>query len=137
MILGPYYIVALVFVGIFLLVFAYGIFSAAPTQRKKTKKKAAAGPSVGRCPLCSSPLAPGEQIKSAIFPGETDRLCHIFGCPHCHPFIEDNLRRSCPVCGKTAPPDVYLIARMFDRPGKKKHIHILGCTNCRLPRTKK
>ena len=132
--LEPYYILILVFVGIFLLVFAYGIFSVAPARKKgKTVKK---GPVVGRCPLCSSGLDSGEQIKSAVFPGKTNRICHIFGCPHCHPYMEDGLRRSCPVCGKSIPPDGYLIARMFDRPGEKKHVHILGCTVCRMSNSK-
>ncbi|HQF73520.1 MAG TPA: hypothetical protein PK786_06470 [Treponemataceae bacterium] len=134
MVLGPYYILILVFVGIILLVFAYGIFSITPSGRKRHQQRTASP--VGRCPLCSSGLASGEQIKSVVFPGKTDRITHIFGCPHCYPYIEDNLRRSCPVCGKTVPPDGYLIARMFDRPGKKTHVHILGCTVCRVGRTK-
>jgi hypothetical protein len=36
----------------------------------------------------------------------------------------------CPVCGKEVPRDGYVIARMFDKPGRK-HVHVLGCTGCR------
>jgi hypothetical protein len=87
----------------------------------------------GVCPVCSALLLNGAQIKSALFPGDKERMCHIFGCPHCHPYKDDSVARKCPVCKKTVPQEGYLIARLFERPNKKRHVHILGCTVCRVP----
>jgi hypothetical protein len=36
----------------------------------------------------------------------------------------------CPVCNNVLPASGYVIARMFEKPGKK-HVHVLGCTECR------
>lgn len=95
------------------------------------------------CPLCGTMLRRGETVHSVVFSGGTkakdpdptrpaDYLTHIFGCPYCHPANSKHPRK-CPVCGKIVPDDGYVIARMFDKPGKK-HVHVLGCTNCRRPR---
>ena len=101
------------------------------------------------CPLCGTMLRRGETVHSVVFSGgakvanaatmtdatatrPADYLTHIFGCPYCHP-ANLNYPRKCPVCGKTVPDDGYVIARMFDKPGKK-HVHVLGCTQCRRPR---
>jgi hypothetical protein len=27
-----------------------------------------------------------------------------------------------------------LISRLFERPGRRSHVHVLGCTKCRGPR---
>lgn len=94
------------------------------------------------CPLCGTMLRRGETVHSAVFSGgravstrsgsaarPADYLTHIFGCPYCYPANAEHLRE-CPVCGKTVPEDGYVIARMFDKPGKK-HVHVLGCTVCR------
>jgi len=138
MIPSPFYVVFLVFVGIFLLVFAYGLFTTASKRTGAGKKRLLKGfiGEAGVCPLCRTLLSSGEQIKSAVYPGKDDKICHIFGCPHCHPFIEDNLSRICPVCKKPVPPEEYLVARLFERPNNKRHVHILGCTGCRIPRKK-
>lgn len=133
MIYKPLYLLILVFIGILLFVFAYTLFT---SQRKEKKNiRHTSFGSVGDpgvCPICGSVLLNGEQIKSAVFPGQKYRLCHIFGCPHCYPYPEKGILRKCPVCHKPLPPDGYLVARLFDRTGKKKHVHILGCTTCRL-----
>ena len=90
-----------------------------------------------KCPVCHAPLLPGERIKSVVFSGGTahreiqEHTTHIFGCPHCYPQNTRN-PRLCPVCDSTLSRDGYLIARMFKRPGKKDHVHVLGCTECRL-----
>jgi len=138
MIPTPFYLFFLVLAGIALLVFAYGLF----TYPRKRPRIEPAGPAQGKpgesgvCPVCSSRLGGGEQIKSALFPGKADRLCHIFGCPHCHPYKEVSIKRTCPVCKKAIPVEGYLIARLFDRPNNKRHVHILGCTICRFsPKT--
>jgi endogenous inhibitor of DNA gyrase (YacG/DUF329 family) len=98
------------------------------------------------CPLCGTMLRRGERVHSVVFSGgpekkETtgtrsgrpvDYLTHIFGCPYCYPANRE-VRRECPVCKKDVPDDGYVIARMFDKP-VRKHVHVLGCTNCRRPR---
>jgi len=94
------------------------------------------------CPLCGTMLRRGETVHSVVFSGgkavgssggsdtrPADYLTHIFGCPYCYPANTQH-RRECPVCRKTVPDDGYVIARMFDKPGKK-HVHVLGCTVCR------
>jgi hypothetical protein len=93
------------------------------------------------CPLCGTMLRRGETVHSVVFSGgkasgtaarPADYLTHIFGCPYCYPATPDH-RRECPVCNETVPDDGYVIARMFDKPGKK-HVHVLGCTVCRQRR---
>ena len=97
------------------------------------------------CPLCGTMLRRGETVRSVVFSGgakkeksagsrtgpPADYLTHIFGCPYCHPSNRGH-PRECPVCKKTVPDDGYVIARMFDKPGRK-HVHVLGCTHCRHP----
>lgn len=138
MIPSPFYIVFLVLAGIALLTFAYGLFTT-PTRRRKPVPR---GPARGKpgdkgvCPVCGLVLDNGKQIKSAVFPGEGERLMHIFGCPRCYPYAERDIERKCPVCKKTVSPEGYLIARLFERPHGKRHVHILGCVECRLPKKK-
>ena len=101
------------------------------------------------CPLCGTMLRRGETVHSVVFSGgsatsttakpETGRggrpvdyLTHIFGCPYCHPANTEHPRK-CPVCDDVVPADGYVIARMFDKPGRK-HAHVLGCTECRRRR---
>jgi len=131
MITGPLFIILYAVIGVLLLAFAFSIFSR--PARKSTTEPAKRGQhgSSGICPICQTRLFGGEQIKTALFPGEKDRLCHIFGCPHCHPYKEEGVSRHCPVCKKHLPEEDYLIARLFDRSGGKHHVHIVGCTNCR------
>jgi endogenous inhibitor of DNA gyrase (YacG/DUF329 family) len=139
MIPSAFYVVILIFVGIFLFVFAYSLFTTVGKKTVSGKKKVRRGfvGDAGVCPVCETILAKGEQIKSALYPGESDRICHIFGCPHCHPYPEDSIKRTCPVCKKPVPQEGYLIARFFERPNNKRHVHILGCTVCRVPNRKK
>jgi hypothetical protein len=88
------------------------------------------GPRPGSCTLCHSMLAPGERIKSDMFPGKGDRIMRIFGCPHCFPAIAGAAERRCPVCDGALGPEDHAIARYFERPGRR-HVHVLGCTRCR------
>ena len=91
------------------------------------------------CPVCRSTLKAGERIKSVVYRdgvqhGEiTEYTTHVFGCPHCWPANGRN-PRICPVCRGEINRDGHLIARMFERAGKKKHVRVLGCTACRTNR---
>jgi len=83
------------------------------------------------CPLCLSKLIKSEQVKSVAFPsvsGGQYRMMHIRGCPIC---LNNNAPRTCPICKASLNLEDYLICRMFQRPNRKSHIHVLGCTRCR------
>lgn len=83
-----------------------------------------------RCPVCNTPLAKNENLSSKIFrPMDTpDQRMIVMGCPHCYPAVESGLSRSCPVCHRTIPQDGYLVARLFNRTGTKKHVIITSCS---------
>lgn len=106
------------------------------------------------CPLCSTMLRRGETVHSVVFSGPAhegsvrrgtatapsargsqrtpeESMAHLFGCPYCYPPNADH-PRVCPVCNQVVPADGYVIARMFEKPGRK-HVHVLGCTLCRTP----
>lgn len=83
------------------------------------------------CPVCSARLNKGELIKSMAFPsltGGKDRFMHIRGCVYC---LEGDRPRLCPVCGASLLDSEILIARMFERPHRRSHVHVLGCSRCR------
>ena len=85
------------------------------------------------CPVCGTPLLPGENLYSKVFRpmNVCDQLCVIYGCPHCYPVCSSGIYRHCPVCRKTVPTDGYLISRLFNKTKSgKKHIIINGCKNC-------
>jgi len=83
------------------------------------------------CPVCSAKLSKGQLVSSAAFPstnGGKDRFMHIRGCVNC---LNGARKRVCPVCGIVLEPGEILIARLFERPGRRNHIHIIGCTQCK------
>ena len=86
------------------------------------------------CPVCSAKLEEGELVSSLAFPslnGGKDRFMHIRGCIYC---LNGDRDRVCPVCGVVLKEDEILISRLFERPGRRSHVHVLGCTRCRGPR---
>jgi hypothetical protein len=136
MVSSPFYILLYLCIGILLMMFAYTLFS--PSRKKtaakdKPPEKGIPG-NPGICPACGSILRIGEQVKTVLYPGEHEQLCHVFGCPHCYPYAEKGIVRMCPVCKKEMPPEGYIVARFFKRADNRKHVHILGCTECRLAR---
>lgn len=102
------------------------------------------------CPLCRTMLRRGERVHTVVYSGASaprgdarqgassrrgevrDAITHMFGCPYCRPGSSTAAAnaRICPVCRATLPEDAYVVARMFERQGRK-HIHVLGCTECR------
>ncbi len=93
------------------------------------------------CPLCEKALQRGERVHSVIYSQGEDRLMNIYGCPWCydkHPAgSRPPLRkRKCPSCGGPLKEGNFAIARVFERPGRKMHIHVLGCPSCRERSTK-
>jgi hypothetical protein len=83
------------------------------------------------CPICSSRLNKGDLVRTLAFPsitGGKDRLMHIRGCIYC---VNGGLKRECPVCGSPLSITDVLVARIFERPHRKPHVHITGCNKCR------
>ena len=85
-----------------------------------------------QCTLCSSYLNSGENLFSKVYRpmNVPDQRCTISGCPHCYPKCESSVKRSCPVCKKSVPQKGYLVARLFNNTAHKKHVTIVGCTQC-------
>lgn len=128
------------FLGSVILIFALMLFmkfkkiqqNSDPKQGLRTQKNENGRIDFVRCPLCSTPLAKGEDMFSRIYrPMNTpDQRMTVHGCPHCYPQPEPGVKRICPVCGKNVPLDGELIARLFNRTEGKKHVMITGCSVC-------
>ena len=80
------------------------------------------------CPICSHALQKTEKVKSVLYPGTTDRLMEIYGCPHCYPSGRSS-PRICSVCKKRLQNEDIIFARFFPRQ-KGAHVHVLGCSQC-------
>jgi len=83
------------------------------------------------CPVCSAKLRDGELVSSLAFPslnGGKDRFMHIRGCVYC---LRGDRARVCPVCGTVLKADEILISRLFERPGRRSHVHVIGCSRCK------
>lgn len=89
-----------------------------------------------KCPLCGSALFVGENIISKVYRpmNVPDQLMVVMGCPHCYPVCEPGLKRICPVCHKTVGAEQSLTSRLFNKSKGKKHVHVVGCSNCHQPR---
>ena len=85
------------------------------------------------CPVCSAKLSDGELVSSEAFPslnGGKDRLMHIRGCIYC---LRGDRDRVCPVCGIALKENEILISRLFERRGRRSHVHVIGCSRCKGP----
>ena len=88
------------------------------------------------CPLCGQELRRGERVHSVVYNRGEDRLMNIYGCPWCykdHPagYRQPHRDRNCPSCGTPLKEGSFAVARVFERPGRKVHVHVLGCPVCR------
>jgi len=131
---------ALVVSGIVLLWFGYTLFFSPISPfypgglfsgwgKKKNIRGEPGDPQV--CPICSYRLDRGDLVKSLAFPSMTggkDRLMYIRGCFTC---LEKDVPRRCPVCGEDLSVNDYLISRMFERPNRRNHVHVVGCNHCK------
>ncbi|MDR2480653.1 MAG: hypothetical protein LBD48_15250 [Treponema sp.] len=100
-----------------------------PRRRSRTGRASPGDPQV--CPICSSRLNRGELVKTLAFPsitGGRDRLMHIRGCIYC---LDGDIERNCPVCGASLRDNDILVARMFERPHRRPHVHVIGCSRCK------
>lgn len=129
----------LLLIGIFsVIIIALLAGMAAYSKNKKAQSAAKKNSSMQpvKCPICQSELYVGEQLISKVYrPMKVpDQLMTIQGCPHCYPRCEPGVARTCPVCHKAIAPDQTLTARLFNKAVGKKHVHIIGCSNCHKPR---
>jgi len=132
-----------ILIGVSLLWFGYTLFFTVggpawgsfgwPKRRRKPRAESMPG-DPQTCPVCSAKLDDGELVSSVAFPsmnGGKDRFMHIRGCLYC---IGGDRDRVCPVCGLLLKGDEILICRLYERPGRRSHVHVLGCTSCKGPR---
>lgn len=100
----------------------------------KNKKRIKGAGGLVNCPVCGTPLLPGENIVSKVFTTNgqvNDQICYIYGCPHCFPRCEPGIRRTCPVCKKNVEQQQYLLARRFNKTKSgTPHVIVNGCGNC-------
>jgi len=131
-------VLLMIICGIVLLWFGYFLFFGPPSPfypslpwSKKRKFKGTPG-EARVCPVCSILMVKGDTLKTVAFPPATpnsiDRMMHIKGCYSC---LNNNVPRRCPICKAKLSVNDFLVARMFERPYTKNHIHILGCNRCR------
>jgi RNA polymerase subunit RPABC4/transcription elongation factor Spt4 len=129
-----------VIIGIALLWFGYTLFfqvgipawGGAFRKRKGLKPQGESMPGDPQtCPVCSAKLGAGELVSAHAFPslnGGKDRFMHIRGCIYC---LMGDRDRVCPVCGTILRENEILISRLFERPGHRSHVHVIGCSNCK------
>jgi hypothetical protein len=132
------HIFLLIICGIVLLWFGHFLFFGKPSlfypglpwSKKKKFRGTPGEPQV--CPVCSILMSKGDLLKTAVFPPKNpdsiDRTMHIKGCHSC---LNNGVPRRCPVCKADLSVDDFLVARMFERPFSKNHVHVLGCNHCR------
>ena len=130
-----------VVIGVALLWFGYTLFTSAGIPvwgggLRKLKPKGESRPGEPQtCPVCSAKLHGGELVSSAAFPsmnGGKDRFMHIRGCIYC---IIGGRERACPVCKIVLHENEIIISRLFERPGRRSHVHVIGCSRCKGPRS--
>ncbi len=127
----PYILVIVSLILIIFLLFYYQTHSKNITLKDKQHMDFSGKP----CPLCQSLLQKNERVHSVIYRAQSDVTMHIYGCKYCykdHPKVEfDKLAvKKCPSCNKNLEPNEFVIARLFEKPGKN-HVHVLGCYRCR------
>lgn len=119
---------------VIIILLLWGIAAYKKNQKLKNAKKRNLQPV--KCPVCSSSLYVGENLISKVYRpmNVPDQLMVIMGCPHCFPKCEPGVKRICPVCHKEVASTGTLTARLFNKNVGKKHVHIIGCSNCHSPR---
>ena len=124
--------IALLWFGYRILIGQWGKIRPNRKGRQEPQKTGSAKPGDPQvCPICSSMLEKGGLVQTLAYPSLTqgkDRLMHIQGCMYC---LSGEYERKCPVCKTTLALDDILVARMFERPRRRPHIHVLGCNRCR------
>ena len=132
------HILLMIICGIILLWFGHFLFFGPPSPfypslpwSKEKKFKGSPG-EAKVCPVCSMLMPKGDLLKTVVFPPrkptDIDCIMHIKGCYSC---LNNGIPRRCPICKAKLTVNDFLLARMFKRPGRKSHVHVLGCNRCR------
>ena len=129
-----YFLMGLAVCIIIALIYWYISFNNRRKKQKSAKNSKNLQPV--KCPLCDTSLFVGENLISKVYRpmNVPDQLMIIMGCPHCFPKTEPGLKRICPVCHKEVAQNQSLTARLFNKSHGKKHVHVVGCSNCHKPR---
>ncbi len=130
---GCFFLLLIFLLNFYLNWISYGKKEQALKRAKAAQKKAKASGLLVNCPLCESPLLPGEDLFTRVYRpmNVSDQLCTISGCPHCFPQPEAGVKRECPVCHKEVPVNEgHLVARLFNKTDGKKHVVVSGCNLC-------
>ena len=53
----------------------------------RQKETAPSSPSLSHCPACGTKLQPGQRVHTAVYPGQVERVVHVYGCPSCYPRV--------------------------------------------------
>lgn len=87
------------------------------------------------CPLCGEHLPGGTKVHSILYPGTDFGLMRIYGCRHCWEGLSGDRKpehsRKCPYCGDTLPVSGYVMARVYQKPYRRTHVQVYGCTVCK------
>ncbi len=126
----------LIIIAIIIFYFVFKYFYTIYFAKKSVNNNVPESKGKNICPICHSSLFAGENITSRVYKEDNakEQSCRIYGCPHCHPKAEFDVKRECPVCHRTIPQDGYLRAFLFTRESEKKHVHVVGCTECQRKR---
>lgn len=124
-------VLALLLMAIAIVIIILVFRGMASSSNRKKQEDIPSGPK-SICPVCATPLEPGEQLVTKVYAGSVvnEKNCSIYGCPHCYPLPRPGIIRSCPVCKATLLPSSYLVAHLFVRDEKKNHVLVSGCVNC-------
>ncbi len=124
---------ALIIIAALMYFYAFSFKKNKKNSRHITKNKAGLD-SLVHCPVCKTPLFPGENLVTKVFttPSKVnDQICYIYGCPHCFPKCSPGVKRVCPVCSKPVMQNQYLLARRFNKTKSgTPHVIVNGCGNC-------
>ncbi len=124
-------ILALLFMAVAIVIIILVFKGMATSSNRRKDGNVPSGPK-SVCPVCCTPLGPGEQLVTKVYKGSSvnEKNCSIYGCPHCYPLPHPGITRSCPVCKATLLPSSYLVAHLFVRDETKNHVLVSGCVNC-------
>ncbi|MBN2737649.1 MAG: hypothetical protein JXR70_11760 [Spirochaetales bacterium] len=109
-----------------LLIWAAGTFGKSQQSPRAFPAKEPGAPGFKQCPKCLKTLKPGERVRTLAFPGQKERLVHLFGCPDCQ---KGKTRASCPLCHKKLKAPDYLIGKLWEEDDKNR-VHVIGCNRC-------
>lgn len=134
MVMSNLLIVFLIFISLILLYLGFKLFTYFKHNNRSIQfvKKVPDKATNSRCPICNSLLMRHDKLISRVYGSlkDNDQRCTIHGCPYCYPIKKNGVSRLCPVCGKEIPEKGYLISRLFIRDGNKRHVHVIGCSEC-------